>query len=265
MEKVVLITGASRGLGQAAATRLAQRGATVYGTSRRNLPDTAEGVHMRQLDVTDPASVEACVGGIMEEAGRVDVLVNNAGMLHAGLAEEVTMEQAKAVFETNFWGQVRMTNAVLPAMRQRGAGRVVFMGSLAGLISAPGQGFYAATKHALEGYAETLHYEVAPFGVEVVIIEPGFFATSEAHGFATGEEALPAYDDIRPRLEQALNQSLEEGDDPAKVAALVERVVSTGSPKLRYRIGSDAKMLPVLHFLLPQPLYAIGLRSRFDL
>ena len=139
----ILITGASSGFGALTAEKLAQQGYTVYGTSRRELPDTDAGVRMRVLDVTDSESVQACVDGILDEVGRIDVLVNNAGIGQLSLAEETAMATAEKIVQTNFWGMVRVTQAVLPTMREQGSGRILFMSSLAGLIGTPGQAFIA--------------------------------------------------------------------------------------------------------------------------
>jgi NAD(P)-dependent dehydrogenase (short-subunit alcohol dehydrogenase family) len=171
--QVALVTGASSGFGLVTACLLAENGFAVFGTSRRMMPDAA-GVAMRQLDVTAPESITHCVQDILATAGRIDLLVNNAGQTHASFLEETPLAAARQVFETNFWGVVGVTNAVLPTMRARRCGRIINVSSLAGLIGAPGQGFYAASKHALEGYTETLQTEVASFNIAVSLVEPRF-------------------------------------------------------------------------------------------
>ncbi|WP_156037329.1 SDR family NAD(P)-dependent oxidoreductase, partial [Glycomyces tenuis] len=148
----------------------------TFGTSRRERPDT-DGVDMLRLDVRSADSVRQCVDRVLSEAGRIDVLVNNAGTMHQGLAEEASLDEARAAFETNFFGVVRLTDAVLPLMRQRRSGRVVNIGSLAAWIGEPGEGFYAASKAALARYTEALGYETRSLGIRVSLIEPGAFVT----------------------------------------------------------------------------------------
>jgi NAD(P)-dependent dehydrogenase (short-subunit alcohol dehydrogenase family) len=159
-EQNVLITGASSGIGQATARLFAEEGFRVFGTSRRKRPDE-NGVEMVELDVRSDDSVEHCVAEVLARAGRIDVLVNNAGVAPVSIAEETTMEDARAVFETNFFGAVRMTNAVLPDMRDRRQGRIINVGSLAAWVGEPGEAFYAASKAALARYSEALRYEVS--------------------------------------------------------------------------------------------------------
>ena len=176
-ERVVLITGASKGLGRAAAELLSLRGCRVFGTSRHPQPDPSHGYEMLPLDVRSDESVQACVGEVLRRAGRIDVLVNNAGYGLVGLIEETGVEQVREQFETNFFGVVRMTQTVLPVMRGQLAGRIINISSMAGIMGVPGEGYYCATKFALEGFTETLYYEVEPFGIHACLVEPGFFAT----------------------------------------------------------------------------------------
>ena len=170
-ERVALVTGASSGFGALTANRLSEQGWRVFGTSRQE--QKRSGVEMLRLEVCSQESVYRCVSEVIGAAGRVDLLINNAGTAHLSLVEETPPEDAEALFQTNFFGTVRVTNAVLPGMRERGGGRVINVGSLAGLVAVPGQAFYAASKHALEGYSESLRYEVEPFGISVSVIEPG--------------------------------------------------------------------------------------------
>jgi NAD(P)-dependent dehydrogenase (short-subunit alcohol dehydrogenase family) len=264
-QQTVLITGASSGFGALSAEKLTQLGYTVYGTSQRDLPNTDAGVRMRVLDVTDPKSVQTCIDGILDETGRIDTLINSAGIGQLSLAEETPMNTAAAIMQTNFWGMVRTTRAVLPGMRQHGGGRVLFMSSLAGLVGTPGQSFYSASKHAVEGFAESLHVELVDLPIDIVIIEPGFFATELETNAPEAENTISDYDKTRANVTASISTSLQEGDDPAIVADKIADIVTDDSPKLRYRIGDDAWLVPLLKNLMPRSVFEIGLLRRFGL
>src|SRR5437660_2901591 len=189
MSQTILVTGASSGIGQSTARLLAERGFTVFGTARK--PDSAkrEPFTMLALDVRSDESVRACVAQVITKSGRLDVLVNNAGYAMMGAAEETSVEEAKAQFETNFFGIVRMVNAVLPGMRAAGAGKIINISSLAGNTAIPFSAFYSASKFALEGYSESLWYEVRPFGITVSLVEPGFVTAPSGDAAAECERA----------------------------------------------------------------------------
>ncbi len=169
---VAIVTGASTGIGRATAKALGNAGFRVFGTSRRPAPEQVDGITMLTCDVTDDASVTTLVEAVLKEAGRIDVVVNNAGIGLLGGAEESSVGQAQSLFNVNLFGVIRMTNAVLPSMRRQHAGRIVNMSSVLGLIPAPYSALYASTKHALEGYSESLDHEVLAFGIRVVLVEP---------------------------------------------------------------------------------------------
>ena len=178
-DRVALVTGASSGIGEAAARALVGAGFTVYGTSRRATPGEKRGeVVFLPLDVTDDESAAAAVREVLDRSGRIDVLVNNAGLGVAGAAEESSVEQARALFETNVFGSIRMTRAVLPHMREQRSGRIINVSSIVGLIPVPYMALYASSKHALEGYSESVDHEVREHGVRVLLVEPGFTKTS---------------------------------------------------------------------------------------
>lgn len=246
------------------AEQLRRDGLRTFGTSRSGRPGPG-GVEMVALDVRDDDSVGACIRAVRDRAGGIDVLVNNAGVLDVGPAEERTAADVRALFETNFFGVVRMTNGVLPEMRGQGSGRIVNVSSLAGLLAPPGEAAYAASKFALEGYSEALSYEVAPFGVSVSLIEPGFFKTSIGESVPDVSGSIGAYDRFREAIRSSIERSLSEGGDPEVVARLVSRVVQTERPKLRYRVGSDATWLPRMRRVMPARLYAWGLRREFGI
>ena len=176
---VALVTGVSSGIGRATAAILAGQGFRVFGTTRQSVDaSVASGsVTLVRLDVRDDESVHTCVRAVLDQAGRLDALVNSAGYVLLGSLEETSIEEARELFETNFFGVLRMCRAVLPAMRQQGAGRIVNVSSVLGFLPAPYMGIYAATKHAIEGYSESLDHEVRQFGIRVSVIEPGFTRT----------------------------------------------------------------------------------------
>jgi len=220
---------------------------------------------MLPLEVTSDASVRECVAEVIRRAGRIDVLVNNAGYVLQGAVEETSLEEAKAQLDTNFFGVVRMVKVVLPAMRQAGRGHIITIGSLAGLTGIPFGAFYSAGKFALEGYSESLSHELRAFGIHVSLIEPGFVKTpiSSAAHIAAG--ALAAYDAVRPRVFARLDRAVEAGIPPAEVANAVLAVADASAPPLRSRVGPDARLTPLLRQIMPWRLFASGLRRRFAL
>jgi NAD(P)-dependent dehydrogenase (short-subunit alcohol dehydrogenase family) len=264
-KKVALITGTSSGFGQRIAGRLAKNGYCVFGTSRKELPAPISNVEMLVLDVRSDQSVRSCIETVLSRANRIDLLVNNAGQSHTSIAEETSLEQAREVVETNFWGVVRVTNAVLPGMRLQQSGHIINISSLAGMIGTPGQAFYSASKFALEGYSEALSYEVEKFNIKVSLIEPGFFNTNLQHTLSKGALPIQDYRVLRDTIESSIQQAISHGGDPEKVAELVVRIALRKSPKLRYRIGDDAIWTPRLRMLLPESMFRPGMRRRFKL
>lgn len=231
---VVLITGASMGLGHAMAELLAGDGWTVFGTSREPENYSTHGWEMIELDVTDDASVRQCVEGVMDRAGRIDALVNNAGYGLRAFAEEATLEEVRAQFETNYFGVHRMNRAVLPIMRGQSHGRIVNISSLSGLIGTPPSGHYCATKHALEGYSQAMRFEVAQFGVHVSLVEPGLTKSEFRSNLDEPNEPIAAYDEMRERV-RSITERAEDGATPAiAVARTVRRVLRARKPRLRY-------------------------------
>jgi len=262
--KVALVTGVSSGIGKATAARLSETGYRTFGTVRT--PIGAEGnVEIVSLDVRDPASVEEGVATVFESAGRIDVLVNNAGASLLGAAEEMTVEEARDLFETNLFGLMRMTQAVLPAMRRQRFGRIVNISSVLGFLPAPFMSAYAATKHAVEGYSESLDHEVRGFGVRVSVIEPGFTKTGLGHNTQTAQRLLPEYGDVRERVLERLTDNIERGADPADVARIVACAVTARAPRLRYQVGREARLLRLLRWIAPAAILDQGIRKTFGL
>jgi NAD(P)-dependent dehydrogenase (short-subunit alcohol dehydrogenase family) len=264
--RVVLITGASSGVGQSTARLLSQRGFTVFGTSRNpSSADRLSGVEMLCLDVRADDSVHACVEAVVNRSGRLDVLVNNAGYELAGALEELSSEEATAQFETNFFGVVRMVNAVLPLMRQQKRGHIINVSSLTGLTAVPFLGIYSASKFALEGYTEALRQEIKPFNIHVSLTEAGFLRTPMMNHRQVAARRLTDYDRWRQRALNGIRASEDKGPGPDVVANTLLEIISSSSPRLRYLIGQQAKSVSRLRRFLPARLFEQGVRRSFSL
>ncbi|WP_374443249.1 oxidoreductase [Pseudomonas panipatensis] len=263
---VALVTGASSGIGEATANRLAKAGYKVYGTSRRGAKAAQSAITMLALDVTDDASVSAAVGELIRLEGRVDLLVNNAGfgIAPAG-AEESSIEQAQALFDTNFFGIVRMTRAVVPHMRRQGSGRIINIGSILGVVPMPYIALYAASKHAVEGYSEALDHELRTRGIRVVVIEPAFTKTSFEANTIDPDATLDEYRTVRASLAKVFSQSMASADDPDVVAQTVLKAASAARPKLRYTAGVAAGRLSLLRTFAPAGILDAGIRKSLQL
>ena len=265
-QKVVLITGASSGVGQSTARLLSQKGHKVFGTSRN--PAGAEvipAIKMLGLDVRSDDSVTACVKAVSEKEGRIDVLVNNAAYELAGALEETSIDEARAQFETNFFGVVRMVKAVLPLMRKQRAGRIINVGSLSGVSSIPFMGIYSASKFALEGYTDALRMEVKPFNIHVSLTEAGFLKTPMMNKRQIATEQLEEYEPWRQRAFNAMRDHEQKAPGPDLVSQMILSIIASKKPRLRYVIGSQAKFATRLQWLLPEGTYEKGKRSTFRL
>jgi NAD(P)-dependent dehydrogenase (short-subunit alcohol dehydrogenase family) len=238
--RTALVTGASSGIGLEIALHFAREGYRVYGGARRaEMVEGHQNIVAIKLDVTDDASVRDCVASV----GPVDVLVNNAGIGMAGTVDLVPMEKIRVLFETNFFGAVRMMQAVLPGMRERQSGTVVNITSAMGRMTLAGHAYYAATKYALTAVSETLAAEVHSFGIRVAIIEPGVVLTPI---WGKGEYPMPAehpYKLVMHRLERMFNTQLVGATMPDVVARAVYAAVEAGCPRLRYPVGADSEVL----------------------
>ena len=265
-QRVVLITGASSGVGQSTARLLAQRNYKVFGTSRHAaIAEAIPGVEMLPLDVRADDSVWACVDAVSSRGGRIDVLINNAGYELAGAVEELTSEDTRAQFETNFFGVVRMITAVLPAMRRQKRGHIINVSSLAGVSSIPFLGIYSASKFALEGYTEALRHEVKPFNIQVSLTEAGFLNTPMMNNRQVGGNRIDEYDPWRQRALTAIRASEEQGPGPELVAETLLEIISSNTPRLRYPIGHQARSVGRLRRFLPAGMYEQGVRRTFSL
>jgi NAD(P)-dependent dehydrogenase (short-subunit alcohol dehydrogenase family) len=263
---IALVTGASSGIGEATAKRLAAVGYKVYGTSRRATQAGQRVFQMLPLDVTRDDSVEAVAMEVMRLEGRIDVLVNNAGfgVAPAG-AEESSIEQARSIFDANFFGIVRMTRAVVPHMRRQGSGRIINIGSLLGLLPAPYMALYAASKHAIEGYSESLDHELRTRGIRVSVIEPGYTKTQFDANLLEPDAELDEYREVRAALGERLKELMAAADQPDVVADVVLRAVSAARPKLRYTAGGLALRLRLLRRFAPAGLVDAGIRKHHQL
>jgi NAD(P)-dependent dehydrogenase (short-subunit alcohol dehydrogenase family) len=260
--KIALVTGASSGIGQATAELLTGAGYTVYGTSRRGGGVGGQPFEMLTLDVTSDASVAEAVAQLMRREGRIDLLVNNAGfgVAPAG-AEESSVEQAQSIFDTNFFGIVRMTRAVLSHMRKQGAGRIINIGSVLGLLPMPYGALYAATKHAIEGYSESLDHELRTMGIRVSVIEPAYTNTPFDANFLQPDARLDAYREARIAVGQRVKEVMATADQPRVVAETVLKAANAASPRLRYTAGKLAGRLAWLRRFAPARVMDAGIRK----
>jgi NAD(P)-dependent dehydrogenase (short-subunit alcohol dehydrogenase family) len=260
--KTALVTGASSGIGEATAQRLVMAGYKVYGTSRRAAKASQRSFELLPLDVISDESVAATVGEVLRAEGRIDLLVNNAGFgIAPAAAEESSIEQARSIFETNFFGIVRMTRAVVPHMRRQRAGRVINIGSVLGFLPMPYAALYAATKHAVEGYSESLDHELRTWGVRVSVIEPAYTKTGFDANFLEADSKLDEYHEVRASLRKTLTEVMAAADDPGVVADVVLEAASAARPKLRYTAGVRAGGLRLLRRFAPAGLIDAGIRK----
>jgi len=260
--RVILITGGSSGLGAVSVKYLASQGHRVYGTSRRaEFPSNAESLHaplIIPMDVCKADSINAAVSFILQREGRLDVLVNNAGIGHAGSIEDTSVEEGKAQLETNFFGVHRVCRCVLPAMREQGSGLIVNIGSIGGLITIPFQGFYCASKYALVALTESLRMEVKPFGVQVTLIDPGDFKTSLTANrvFAAASQNASVYADRQNAAIRALERDEQSGADPMDLAVLLEKIMEKKRVRPRYLVGMFFQKLAVwVKCILPATVF----------
>ncbi len=263
---VILVTGASSGIGRALSVRLAQSGCRVFGAARTAPPAHEGSFLFLPVDVRDDASVRECVSALLREAGRIDVLVNCAGVVVAGPAEEMLPDEVMDQVQTNLLGTMRMCRAVVPAMRMRHSGRIINVGSLAGLMGLPFQSAYSASKYGVEGYSESLQMEVEGFGLRVVVVDPGDIATEiTSHRKETrGSRNDSPY---RRNFESAMRSqaaSEQHGWSVERLARFMEKIVHSGSPRFRYTPGPFVERIsPVARRLIPDRLY-LKIVARFS-
>jgi NAD(P)-dependent dehydrogenase (short-subunit alcohol dehydrogenase family) len=257
MNKVVLITGISSGFGKSTSALLAEKGYKVYGTCR-NACEPHPLVTMIRMDVTDPEAVKNCVNQILEKEGRIDVLINNAGAHTGGAIEVLSYENIRMQMETNFMGTVYTARCVLPAMRKQGKGTIINIGSLGGMIALPFQGYYSASKFAIEGFSEALRMELREFKIHVVVVNPGDFHTrstiNRKNEFSTAE--ISAYERQFSKTLSVIEHDERKGWEPGVLAARIYKILRKKRPAKRYIIASfEQKLALFLKRILPGRLF----------
>jgi NAD(P)-dependent dehydrogenase (short-subunit alcohol dehydrogenase family) len=252
-QKVAVITGSSSGIGLESALILARNGYTTYATMRSPDKDTSikeavqnEGLPIRvvQLDVTDDNSVKNAIDHIISEAGRIDLLVNNAGYGLVGALEDLSMEEIKSQYETNLFGLIRVTQVVLPTMRKQRSGRIINISSGAGIFGYAGGSAYVSTKFAVEGLSESIAYELEPFGIKVILVEPGFIKTNFANAVVIAKKAQDSaslYSGLMQKMRASTTELAKNASDAELVANIILEAASNPNPRLRYLAGKDVE------------------------
>ena len=249
MKKNILVTGASSGFGLLLATELHKSGYNVIGTSRN--PDKNQSslpFKMLALDITDDKSIKCFGKQLFTKIKQLDVLINNAGFYLSGLAEETTITQGKQQFETNFWGTVMLTNELLPYFRNQRFGKIVTVGSIMGLISLPGGAYYAASKHALEGYFKALRFELNEFNIKVSMVEPVGFKTNIVTNSKVAENKISDYDEYRTTLEDYTKDLFSKSEEPTAVVETLLKLVENESPKFNNPVGKGSSLFPAIQY-----------------
>ncbi|MGZ3678226.1 MAG: SDR family oxidoreductase [Ktedonobacterales bacterium] len=267
--KTVLITGCSTGIGHDLARRLAQASYTVIATARH--PETLHDLPVAlalPLDVTDPASVASATDAVLRRFGRIDVLVNNAGYALRGALEEVPVDDVQALFDVNVFGVLRMIQAVVPRMRRQGSGRIVNISSIAGKCSTPVNGTYAATKFAVEALSDALRWELAPFGIQVVIIEPGsistlFEATAQAHARTILANVSSPYHALYEHSAGFAASMRQQGAGPEAVSKVIQQAIEAARPRRRYLVAIPFSGRLVLH--LGEAVWDLVVRRLYEI
>jgi short-subunit dehydrogenase len=264
--EVVLITGASSGIGKATAEYLMKKGFHVYGTSRKALGNieardesTGGFISMIPMDVTDEESVKDAINSVIAKEGHIDVLVSNAGAGVAGSVEDVSMEEASVQFDINFFGTLRVVKSILPLMRNQGYGKIIAVSSIAGVISIPYQAHYSSSKYAVEGLAEALRYEVAPFGIKVCLVEPGDTKTGFTKNRITAQMAnseSPYFERFKRSLAR-MEKDEQNGASPTSVAHVIYKMIIKKNPPVRTAVGFQYKAILFLKKILPGSILEI--------
>jgi len=268
MPKVVFITGGSSGIGKAIGEYLSEKKYTVYGTSRN--PDKTSASFpftLLKMDVTSPETISEAVEQIIENEGRIDVLVNNAGIGITGPIEETPNIEIQRAFETNFYGPINVMKAVLPQMRKQGVGKIINITSIAGYMGLPYRGIYSATKAALEITTEAFSMETKQFGIEMTNVAPGDFATNIVAGrYHSPVLDNSPYKDAYGKTLQMMNEHVDAGEDPLKMAKVIHQIIETSSPRIHYKVGAFLqKFSIVLKRILPDRVYERMLLNHYKL
>lgn len=258
----VLITGATSGIGRATAELLTREGYRVFGTGRDPQATRLDGFELLPLEVTSNESVAACVAEVKRQTSeQLDVLINNVGTGILGAAEESSAEQVRQLFEINFFGAVRMTNAVLPMMRVRQQGCVILLSSAGGVATLPFSGYYCATKHALEAYGEALRLEVEPFHIRVSTVAPGTVNTRAGDKALQPDHPIAEYEPVRKKTTDKYVRAIRNGMAPERVAETILRIIRSPKPKPRYTVGAQSAAVSVMKSWLPAQMFEAGVKS----
>jgi len=260
-KKVVLITGASSGIGKACAKYLSSKDFRVYGTSRKaSFPPVEKDDHnviMIRMDVKDDISIQQGIDYILDKEGRIDAVVNNAGWGISGSIEDTTVDQVRQLFETNYFGQLRVCRSVIPIMRKQQKGHIINVSSIGGVLGLPFQGIYSATKFAIEGMTEALRMEVQEFGISVVLVEPGDFKTSftKQRTKVSSNNSSSPYQKKAIETMKVVEHDEQQGSSPEKIAIVIGKILLDSRPRLRYRVGPfSQKFIAVMKGIFPYSL-----------
>jgi NAD(P)-dependent dehydrogenase (short-subunit alcohol dehydrogenase family) len=247
MSKVVLVTGASSGIGKAISITLVQAGYRVFGASRSvETGALVDGVIQLQLDVTNELSIANAIDYIKKKEGRIDILINNAGLGMIGALENTSAKQVQEIFQTNVYGVLNTCRAVIPFMREQKAGTIINVTSIAGLMGLPFRGIYSASKSAVEGFSEALSAEVNQFGIKVIIIEPGDFKTNINENRRIAEIKNSIYEPFQSAVINQVNKEVHHAPDPTLIGEAVVRILKKQNPRLRYKVATPFQRFSVL-------------------
>lgn len=249
MKQTILVTGASSGFGLLVATELYKKGYNVIGTSRN--PEKNQSLlpfKILTLDITDDNSIKSFGKQLFTEIKQLDVLINNAGFYLSGLAEETTIEQGRKQLETNFWGTIKLTNELLPYFRKQRFGKIITVGSIMGLISLPGGAYYAASKHALEGYFRALRFELNEFNIKVSMVEPVGFKTNIVTNSIVAENKISDYNVYRTKLEDYTKDLFTKSEEPTAVIGTLLKLVENEAPNFNHPVGKGSTLFPAIQY-----------------
>ncbi len=262
MSKTILITGASSGFGLMLANNLHQKGFNVIGTSRE--PEKYEAkfpFKLLRLDIDDDNSIQLFTEQLLSQIKQLDVLINNAGYMVTGLAEETKIEVGRQQFETNFWGTVKVTNALLPHFRKQKSGQIITVSSIVGLIGPPNLSFYSASKHAVEGYFKSLRFELNQFNINVSVVEPVWFKTNLGHNAITSIGNITDYDLYRKQVNALTQKGLDEAESPDAVVKKITELIDAKEPKFSNPVGKMSGMIVFLQAFAPKMFEGSILKS----
>jgi NAD(P)-dependent dehydrogenase (short-subunit alcohol dehydrogenase family) len=268
MKKIIIITGISSGFGKETASLLAKAGHTVYGTVRRDY-ETEDNINIVKMDLTDTGSIVTAVDTVLRNEGRIDVLINNAGMHSGGPVEMLPPEIIKLQVDTNFMGMVHLTREVLPHMRKQGGGKIINISSIGGMMGLPFQAFYSASKFAIEGFSEALRMEVNQFNIKVILINPGDFHTNNSANRRKHLAPSPPEDPYHLQFERTMaviEKDEAEGWPPEILARKLLKIIECKNPKQRYTIASfEQKLAVVLKYVMPSRLFRKILEDHYKI